>query len=109
MRSLAVASSSFAAGIARRSARVFASSLAANLAPDSSASESGTGGRVPISEPLSPMAPAIRSFDNGDAIWALTEIDPADSPAIVTLSGSPPNAAMFRLTQPSAACWSSRP
>ena len=56
-----------------------------------------------IIAPLSPIAPAIRPFDSGDAISALTEIDPADSPAIVTFFGSPPNAAMFARTQRSAA------
>ena len=45
------------------------------------------------------MPPAIRSFDRGDTTCALTEIEPADSPAIVTRFGSPPNAAMFWLTQ----------
>ena len=44
-----------------------------------------------------------------DAISALTEIDPADSPAIVTFAGSPPNAAMLSLTHCSAATWSSIP
>ena len=53
------------------------------------------------------MAPAIRSRDKGDAIWALTATDPADSPAIVTFRGSPPNAAIFWRTQTSAAVWSS--
>ena len=41
------------------------------------------------------MAPAIRSLESGEAICALTAIDPADSPAIVTRCGSPPKAAMF--------------
>ncbi len=45
----------------------------ANAAPRRSASASGAMGRVPISEPLSPMAPAKRSLDQGEAIWALTE------------------------------------
>ena len=53
--------------------------------------------------PLSPIAPAIKSFESGDAMIALTEIDPADSPAIVTFAGSPPKAAMFSRTQRSAA------
>ena len=56
-----------------------------------------------IIAPLSPMAPAINPFDSGDAISAQTEIDPADSPAIVTFFGSPPNAAMLACTQRSAA------
>ena len=44
-----------------------------------------------------------------EAISALTEMEPADSPAIVTCRGSPPNAAMFRCTHCSAATWSSIP
>ena len=42
----------------------------------------------------------------GEAMRALTANDPADSPKIVTLPGSPPNAAMFRFTHCSAASWS---
>ena len=38
------------------------------------------------------------------AIKALTEIDPADSPATVTRAGSPPNAAMFSCTHWQIAC-----
>jgi len=38
-----------------------------------------------------------------------TLIAPADSPKTVTLPGSPPKAAMFSLTQASAASWSSNP
>ena len=37
-------------------------------------------------------------FDSGETISALTEMDPADSPAIVTRAGSPPKAAMFFCT-----------
>ena len=40
---------------------------------------------------------------------AATLMPPADSPNSVTLSGSPPNSAMFRLTQSSARIWSARP
>ena len=72
--------------------------------PVFSACASGTGENVGlIAAPLSPIAPAIRSFDSGDAISALTEIEPADSPAMVTLRGSPPKAEMFARTQASAA------
>ena len=35
---------------------------------------------------------------SGEAISALAACEPADSPAIVTLAGSPPKAAMLRLT-----------
>ena len=34
--------------------------------------------------PLSPMAAAMRFLESGEAMSALTEIDPADSPATVT-------------------------
>lgn len=46
---------------------------------------------------------------SGDAISANTLCAPADSPKMVTLSGSPPNTAMFFCTHLSAAIWSSRP
>ena len=47
----------------------------------------GTGANVGlILPPLSPIAPAIKFLDNGEAICALTAIEPADSPAMVTLS-----------------------
>ena len=41
--------------------------------------------------------------------WTHTENAPADSPPSVTCLGSPPNAAMLRWTQRSAACWSISP
>ena len=41
--------------------------------------------------------------------WKLTLAPPADSPKMVTLSGSPPNERMFLCTQAMAACWSHRP
>jgi hypothetical protein len=59
--------------------------------------------------PLSPIALAKRPRARGEAIWALTEMEPADSPKMVTLSGSPPKAAMFFWTQARAAVWSRRP
>src|SRR5215471_15189166 len=92
---LPVASSSFSAGIALNSASELAPTLVANLMPLCSPSARGTADSVLMIEPLSPIAPAIRSFDNGDAICALTDVEPADSPAIVTRFGSPPNAAIF--------------
>ena len=49
-----------------------------------------------------------QAFDSGDAICALTANEPADSPAIVTFFGSPPNAAMLSRTHCKAADWSSR-
>src|SRR6185437_11212253 len=53
--------------------------------------------------PLSPIACLNKPFERGDAINALTDIDPADSPKIVTLAGSPPNAAIFLRTHSRAA------
>ena len=55
------------------------------------------------------MAPAIKPFASGEIICALTENEPADSPAMVTRAGSPPNAAIFWFTHCSAAAWSIRP
>ena len=49
--------------------------------------------------------PSAAGMTSSDAIAPA----PADSPNTVTRSGSPPNAAMFSLTQPNAATWSSRP
>src|SRR4051812_14926078 len=45
----------------------------------------------------------------GEAVSQHTEVAPADCPAIVTRFGSPPNAAMLRLTQRSASILSSSP
>ena len=95
---LPAASSSFSAGIARSAASEAAPSCVANWTPSASVSASGRAGSVrPMIAPLSPIAPAIRPFDSGEAICALTEAEPADSPAIVTRFGSPPKAAMFSL------------
>ena len=103
------ASKSWSAGIALRSAKVFAPIVVPNSTPFFSASAKGTARKVPNIEPLSPIAPAIKFFDKGEAIWALTETEPADSPAIVTFLGSPPKAAMFCCTQRNAAAWSNNP
>ena len=61
------------------------------------------------SVPLSPIARTKSPFASGEATSALTEAEPADSPKIVTLSGSPPKAAMLRFTHWSAAIWSMSP
>ena len=58
--------------------------------PFFSASDKATGGSAPSSDPLSPIAPAMRFLERGDTICALTETEPADSPAMVILFGSPP-------------------
>ena len=44
--------------------------------------------------------------ESGEAMSALTDIEPADSPPMVIRPGSPPNAAMLRCTHFSAAIWS---
>ncbi len=59
--------------------------------------------------PLSPMALLKRPLAMGEAICALTDCDPADSPKMVMFVGSPPKAAMLRRTQAMAAVWSIRP
>jgi hypothetical protein len=97
--------------MARSSASVLAPTLRMKLTPAASAFLSGVGARVGDGNiaPLSPMTPANTPLASGEAISALAASEPADSPAIVTLPGSPPNAAMLRLTHESAATRSSRP
>lgn len=62
-----------------------------------------------MTDALDPMAWANSPLLVGEAISALTDADPADSPAIVIRSGSPPKAAMLSLTQRMAAAWSMNP
>ena len=56
--------------------------------------------------PLWMMARSNSPSDAGDARWPHTEKPPADSPKMVTLSGSPPNARCSRRTHSSPAAWS---
>src|SRR5690606_8088208 len=71
--------SNSAAGIARRAAREPAWTLSAKARPFFSPCSKGMGAKVgKIMAPLSPIAPAISSFDNGDAICADTAMEPAD-------------------------------
>ena len=96
---MAAASSRSAAGIALSAASDAALTVAANAVPARSASCSGTGENVGlIAAPLADGAGDQPLLDSGDAICALTEIDPADSPAMVTFCGSPPKAAMLSRT-----------
>jgi hypothetical protein len=97
--------SSFSAGMARNASIEFVPNAAwANFTPAASASVRDFGGMVALKKaPLSPMARWKRPCARGDAISALTENEPADSPKIVTLSGSPPKVAMLFLTHSSAA------
>jgi hypothetical protein len=57
-------------------------------------------------DPLSEMAAWKSPLLRGDNTWKWTDMPPALSPKIVTLSGSPPNAAMFLCTQRRASVWS---
>jgi hypothetical protein len=96
------------AGLARRASSVAALTLAANFSPSASAEASDApprGGCGPAGKaaPLSPIALWNRPLASGEAIRMLTENDPADSPKMVTLPGSPPNAAAFFCTHCSAA------
>ena len=59
--------------------------------------------------PLCRIARRNRPSARGIARRAPTLIAPADSPATVTASGSPPNVVMLSRTHSSAATWSSRP
>ena len=110
---LDAAASRSAAGLARSAASESAPSELANVTPRSSATASGASGSVPLpavkNAPLSPIARWNSPRASGDAMSALTENEPADSPKIVTLPGSPPNAAMLSCTQRSAATWSRMP
>ena len=64
---------------------------------------------VSVIHGLSAIARWMSPAAIGLAIKAWTLVPPADSPKIVTLSGSPPNCAMFRSTHWSAAIWSRKP
>ena len=59
--------------------------------------------------PLSLIARSKSPRLPGDTTWKQTSKEPADSPKMVTLSGSPPNAEMLARTHSSAARWSRRP
>ena len=59
--------------------------------------------------PLCTMARRKRPVAAGEPSNVATLKPPADSPKTVTLSGSPPKAAMFSRTQPNAATWSRCP
>jgi hypothetical protein len=92
------------AGSARRQAAVWSAqpALVAKVSPAFSAVASGVclGAKSPLCTTAlsnSPRAP-------GEATCAKTAVPPADSPAIVTLVGSPPNWRMLCLTQRNAAC-----
>jgi hypothetical protein len=67
---------------------------------------------APLADAVPPDCTTARwnsPFAAGEVSNACTDIPPALSPMIVTLSGSPPKAATLRFTHRSAASWSSRP
>ena len=64
---------------------------------------------IPITEPLEPIAWANSPWHKGEAMSALTDIEPADSPTIVMRLGSPPKAAMLSFIHLMAATWSRKP
>src|ERR1035441_4524941 len=93
------ACSSPAADFARRPASEGAPTDSANLTPVCSVSETGGTGSVNMkTAPLSPIACLNKPLARGEAICALTDMEPADSPKMVTLPGSPPKATMFLCT-----------
>src|SRR5450432_1238855 len=92
---LEVESSNLVAGIALKAASDCAPNLLLNSSPFFSASLSEAGGLNKVMEMLSPIAAENRFLGKGEIIWANTAVAPADSPAMVILSGSPPNAAIF--------------
>ena len=74
-----------------------------------SGSEARYAGDAMATEPLEPMACAKRPWQRGEAIRALTDIEPADSPTIVMRLGSPPKASILSFTHFMAATWSMKP
>ena len=63
----------------------------------------------PIHAPLCEIARLNKPFASGDATSDAIAIAPADWPNTVTLSGSPPNAAMLFFTQRADASMSMSP
>ena len=78
---------------------------AAKASPADCASAAGREAQLP----LSMMAALNSPRAGGELISAHIDQPPADSPAMVTRPGSPPNAPMLRCTHRSAASWSSSP
>ena len=100
------ASASLLASIARKAARFGTCRAAASLVPLSSADgepnlRSFNSG-MEIMYALSAIAFENKPRAAGAAIRYMTLSAPADSPAMVTLEGSPPNEPMLRLTHRSA-------
>ena len=62
-----------------------------------------------MAAPDSAMARSISPAVLGMVSSTLTLVPPADSPKMVTLSGSPPKAAMLSFTHCSAMAWSRKP
>ena len=79
------------------------------LASASSSRRKECGGSMEATVELSSSTRRNKPAASGEVHSALTEAAPADSPASVMLSGSPPKAAMLSRTHSSALIWSSRP
>ena len=92
-------------GFARSSAIVETPSVFIAFTPSASAALAGRMRPIcsPIQPPLCAMARTKRPLACGEPTSAPTMMAPADSPAMVTLLGSPPNAAMLRFTHCSIA------
>ena len=73
------------------------------------ASAAARGRWLSAKDPLSMIAFWNSPREPAETMWASTDRPPADSPAIVTLCGLPPNRAILSRTQRSAACWSISP
>jgi hypothetical protein len=101
--------SSVVSGSPRRQAAAVAASGQPACAANASPADWASAGVREAQLPLSMIPPLNRPRASGDVISAQIGQPPADSPAIVTRPGSPPNAAMLRRTHRSAASWSSRP
>ena len=92
------------------SARLAAVASAPSARPSSPVTSAAScGSAAAWAEPLCAMTPPNRPRARGMPSSVVTLMPPADSPKIVTLAGSPPNAAMLSRTHSSAATWSSSP
>ena len=106
---LALASSRVDSCVLRRQAAAVAATVHPACAANASPADCASAGVREAQLPLSMMAALNSPRAGGEPISAHIDQPPADSPAIVTRPGSPPNAAMLRCTQRSAASWSSSP
>ena len=78
-----------------KGARVNAGDLVATVQGTATASPAAAAAVTPVAT----QAQMVAEVASGDARSVFTLHDPADSPPMVTVAGSPPNAAMFFCTQ----------